>query len=69
VDEDSASVGSRELRRSRTASRILPAEFTVEDTKTYVHGGPVNDGPVSRQQSREEKKEPERIKESDRTRA
>ena len=37
VEEDSrkATTG-RELRRSRTASRILPAEFTVEEPRTFT---------------------------------
>ena len=35
VDEESHCAG-RELRRSRTASRLLPAEFTVEQTRTFA---------------------------------
>ena len=38
LEADSSSVIStgRELRRSKTASRILPAEFTVEEPRTFT---------------------------------
>lgn len=37
VEEDSRKTTTgRELRRSRTASRILPAEFTVEEPRTFT---------------------------------
>ena len=38
VEADSRNVVStgRELRRSKTASRILPAEFTVEEPRTFT---------------------------------
>ena len=38
VEADSRNVigTGRELRRSKTASRILPAEFTVEEPRTFT---------------------------------
>ena len=36
MEEDSRKAMGRELRRSRTASRILPAEFTVEEPRTFT---------------------------------
>ena len=35
VDESKSAAG-RELRRSKTASRILPAEFTVEEPRAFT---------------------------------
>ena len=34
--DESKSAAGRELRRSKTASRILPAEFTVEEPRTFT---------------------------------
>jgi len=39
VNEESRSAMGLELRRSKTASRILPAEFTVEETRTFTSEG------------------------------
>ena len=37
MEEDSRKPATgRELRRSKTASRILPAEFTVEEPRTFT---------------------------------